>query len=73
MLKMNCGNYIRDTAIKNLLSFHNKIADKENVKAYIILTKFILKVSHLFDDKTLYLGFEEDQSGSNQPPNESAK
>lgn len=55
MLKMNYGNYIRDTAIKNLLSFHSKIADKENVKAYIILTKFILKVSHLFDDKSLYL------------------
>ena len=50
-MRTNYGSFIREQAIKNLLSAQEKIAEAGNAKAIIILTKFILNVSHKFDQE----------------------
>lgn len=64
--KTNYGSYIRDQAIKNLLSAQKKIAESKNTSAIIVLTKFILKISHKFDNEILYLGLETKEKDSEE-------
>lgn len=59
-IKIVFGDYIRESAIKNLLSAQKAIADKGDVKSLIILTRFILKVSRKFDYEMLNLRLEDD-------------
>lgn len=54
---MNYGSFIREQAIKNLLSSQAKIAETGNARGLVILSKFILKISHQFDNEILELGF----------------
>lgn len=70
-MRTNYGSFIREQAIKNLLSTQEKIAETGNVKAIIMLTKFILNVSHKFDQELLELGFVVDQGNFEHPPNKS--
>ena len=65
---MNYGSFIREQAIKNLLSAQGKIAEKGNAKGIIALTKFILKISHQFDNEFLELRFEVEDKNSEYPP-----
>lgn len=65
---MNFGEFIREEAIKKLLSAQEQIAEKGDVKSLIILTKFILKISYKFDSKILNLRFEKYKEYPNQPP-----
>ena len=62
-MRTNFGSFIREQAIKNLLSTQEKIAETGNVKALIALSKFILKVSHQFDDEVLQVNFKQDDDG----------
>lgn len=52
-MKINYGSFIREQAIKNLLSAQKKIAEKGDAKALIVLTKFALKISYKFDNEML--------------------
>ena len=61
---MNYGSFIREQAIKNLLSAQEKMADKEDEKALIALSKFILKISYRFDNKVLQLSSEQGNAGT---------
>lgn len=70
-MKTDFGLFIRETAIKNLLSAQGLIAEKGNVLGLITLTKFILKISHKFDDYLLDLGLEESNKCADDPPNKS--
>ena len=63
-MQTNYGSYIREQAIKNLLSAQEKMADKENEKALIALSKFILKISYRFDNKVLQLSSEQGNAGT---------
>lgn len=69
-LKMNYGSFIREQAIKNLLSSQAKIAETGNARGLVILSKFILKISHQFDNEILELGFEINNKNSEYPPDE---
>ena len=62
-METNYGSFIRERAIKNLLSAQEKMVDKEDGKALIALSKFILKVSHQFDDEVLQVNFKQDNDG----------
>lgn len=42
-MKANYGLFIREQAIKNLLSAQKKIAVKGDAKGLVLLTEFILK------------------------------
>lgn len=63
-MRTNYGSFIREQAIKNLLSAQEKMADKENEKALIALSKFILKISYRFDNKVLQLSSEQGNAGT---------
>lgn len=63
-MKATYGNYIRENAIKNLLSSQTKIAEKGNVKGLISITKYILKISYKFDNELLDLRLEENNDCS---------
>lgn len=63
-METNYGSFIRERAIKNLLSAQEKMANKENEKALIALSKFILKVSHQFDNEVLQLSSEQGNAGT---------
>ena len=63
-MRTNYGSYIREQAIKNLLSAQEKMADKENEEALIALSKFILKISYRFDNKVLQLSSEQGNAGT---------
>lgn len=63
-MKAAYGNYIRENAIKNLLSSQTKIAEKGNVKGLISITKYILKISYKFDNELLDLRLEENNDCS---------
>lgn len=52
-MKIKYGSFIREQAIKNLLSAQEKIAEKGDAKALIVLAKFILKISYKFDNEIL--------------------
>ena len=69
-MKLNYGSYIREQAIKNLLSSQAKIAETGNARGLVILSKFILKISHQFDNEILELGFEINNKNSEYPPDE---
>jgi hypothetical protein len=62
-MQTNYGSFIRERAIKNLLSAQEKMANKENEKALIVLSKFILKISRQFDDEVLQVNFKQDNDG----------
>lgn len=47
------GFFIREQAIKNLLSAQRKMAAKGNAKGLIAVTKFILSISQQFDGEML--------------------
>lgn len=47
------GFFIREKAIKNLLSTQRKMAAKGNAEGLIAVTKFILSISHQFDGEML--------------------
>lgn len=47
------GFFIREQAIKNLLSAQRKMVAKGNAKGLIAVTKFILSISHQFDGEML--------------------
>lgn len=70
-MNVNYGEFIRETAIKNLLSAQEKIAERGDVKGLVFLTKFLLKISNKFNNVLLNLGFEEEYHSSQSPPNES--
>lgn len=57
-MKANYGLFIREQAIKNLLSAQKKIAVKGDAKGLVLLTEFILKISHQFDNEVLEIGQE---------------
>lgn len=57
-MKVNYGLFIREQAIKNLLSAQKKIAVKGDAKGLVLLTEFILKISHQFDNEVLEIGQE---------------
>ena len=63
-MRTNYGSYIREQEIKNLLSAQEKMADKEDEKALIALSKFILKISYRFDNKVLQLSSEQGNAGT---------
>ena len=63
-MRTNYGSYIREQAIKNLLSAQEKMADKEDEKALIALSKFILKISYRCDNKVLQLSSEQGNEGT---------
>ena len=63
-MRTNYGSYIREQAIKNLLSTQEKIAETGNVKTLIALSKFILKISYRFDNKVLQLSSEQGNAGT---------
>lgn len=63
-METNYGSFIREQAIKNLLSAQEKMADKEDEKALIALSKFILKISYRFDNKVLQLSSEQGNAGT---------
>lgn len=63
-MQTNYGSYIREQVITNLLSAQEKMADKENEKALIALSKFILKISYRFDNKVLQLSSEQGNAGT---------
>ena len=67
---MNYGSFIREQAIKNLLSSQAKIAETGNSRGLVILSKFILKISHQFDNEILELRFEINNKNSEYPPDE---
>lgn len=69
-VKINYGSFIREQAIKNLLSAQEKIAEKGDAKALIVLAKFILKISYKFDNEMLELGLKVEDENSKYPPNE---
>ena len=53
-MKVNYGSYIRKQAMKNLLSqYCPTVID---TIALIALTKYIMRISHKFDDEILDLG-----------------
>lgn len=62
-METNYGSFIREQVITNLLSAQEKMADKENEKALIALSKFILKLSRQFDDEVLQVNFKHDNDG----------
>ena len=62
-METNYGSFIREQVITNLLSAQEKMANKENEKALIALSKFILKVSRQFDDEVLQVNFKQDNDG----------
>lgn len=62
-MQTNYGSFIREQVITNLLSAQEKMADKENEKALIALSKFILKLSRQFDDEVLQVNFKQDNDG----------
>lgn len=62
-MQTNYGSFIRKQVITNLLSAQEKMADKENEKALIALSKFILKLSRQFDDEVLQVNFKQDNDG----------
>lgn len=62
-MRTNYGSFLREQAIKNLLSTQEKIAETGNVKALIALSKFILKISRQFDDEVLQVNFKQDNDG----------
>ena len=62
-METNYGSFIREQVITNLLSAQEKMADKENEKALIALSKFILKLSRQFDDEVLQVNFKQDNDG----------
>ena len=62
-MRTNYGSFIREQAITNLLSAQEKMADKENEKALIALSKFILNLSRQFDDEVLQVNFKQDNDG----------
>lgn len=70
-MQINYGSFIREQAIKNLLSTQEKIAETGNARAIIMLTKFILNISHQFDQELLELGFVVDKENSEHPPDKS--
>lgn len=63
-METNYGSFIREQVITNLLSAQEKMADKENEKALIALSKFILKISYRFDNKVLQLSSEQGNTGT---------
>ncbi len=63
-METNYGSFIREQVITNLLSAQEKMADKENEKALIALSKFILKISYRFDNKVLQLSSEQGNAGT---------
>lgn len=63
-MQTNYGSFIREQVITNLLSAQEKMADKENEKALIALSKFILKISYRFDNKVLQLSSEQGNAGT---------
>ena len=67
---MNYGSFIREQAIKNLLSSQAKIAETGNARVLVILSKIILKNSHQFYNEILELGFEINNKNSEYPPDE---
>lgn len=62
-METNYGSFIREQVITNLLSAQEKMADKENEKALIALSKFILNLSRQFDDEVLQVNFKQDNDG----------
>lgn len=69
-MRTNYGSFIREQAIKNLLSAQEKIAEKGDAKALIVLAKFILKISYKFDNEVLELGLKVEDENCEYPPNE---
>lgn len=63
-METNYGSFIREQVITNLLSAQEKMADKEDEKALIALSKFILKISYRFDNKVLQLSSEQGNAGT---------
>ena len=64
-MKKYFGEYIRDQAIKNLLSAQARIAEIGSASEVISLTKFVLKISNKFDNV-----LEHCDESAEQPPDE---
>lgn len=68
--KINIAAYIRAEVIKNLLIAHERIAEKGNAKAIIILSKFLFRIAEQFDDKLFYFWLKESDACTKTPPQE---
>ena len=60
-MKIPYGEFVRDKAIKNLISAQERIAEEGNAAEIMTVTKFILKASKKLDNQLLDSGFEEDK------------
>lgn len=67
------GFFIREQAIKNLLSAQRKMAAKGNAKGLIAVTKFILSISHQFDGEMLKISQGINIDGTYNVQNEMEK
>lgn len=72
-MKKYFGEYIRDQAIKDLLSAQARIAEIGSASEVISLTKFVLKISDKFDNVLLDFGLEHCDESAEQPPDETKK
>lgn len=52
------GVFIRVRIIENLISAQKKIAEKGDARGLVLLTKFILKISHKYDDELIEIDVE---------------
>lgn len=59
-MKVNYGSYIRKQAMKNLLSQY--CPTLIDTIALIALTKYIMRISHKFDDEILDLGSDTERA-----------
>ena len=60
-MKIPYGEFVRDKAIKNLISAQERIAEEGNAAEIMTVTKFILKASKKLDNQLLDSGFEKNE------------
>lgn len=68
MFKKNLGGFIREQAIKNLLSAQRRIAETGSASEIISMSKFILKISNKFNNILFDFGLEHSDKSAEQPP-----
>lgn len=52
-MKISYGKFIREAAIRNLISAQERISKEGNAEEIVHITKFILKTSKKFDNQLL--------------------
>ena len=62
-MKKYFGEYIRDQAIKNLLSAQKRIAEQGSGKEVVQLTRYSLNLAEKFRDVFIDVGTESNEKG----------